>query len=232
MLFFEEFCSKLNIDWSDITSNDLFSETELTRWLTIARDEIVAKHPWPITEGKRDLAVVGGQEEYRYWSDMKSDSIRYLSVNGKRYRKLLFESYLKYREDYSSGQGRYFSDRARRIYINPLVTDFANTIRAYGQIQVSIAINSTITTTIFSDAEPEIDEAIIQLAYSIALSSEKMKNPTQGRKERTESFEKVDGIWDKIATRQHTYQTKDKPMFRKLNILEGTIGGENNPLQF
>ena len=221
MLFFEEFCSRLNIDWSDIQNNDLFSETELARWLTQGRNEASARHPWPMTEGREEIASASSTEKYDYPTNVKSDSIRYLTINDKRYEKLLFEDYLKYKEDYDSGSKKYFSDRNRVIYVNYLADDFGNSIVVYAQVEVAGTISSATTSSVFTAAEPEADEAIVKLAYSKALASEKMKNPTKSRKERTEAFETLDGIWKKIAEKQHTYQTKNTSMFKRINILKG-----------
>ncbi len=222
--FFEELCSKLNIDWSDITLNDLFSETELVRWLQLSYDESAARHPWPFTEGR--LEITSSAEKYDYPISVKSDSIRYLTVNNKRYDKLLFEDYLKYKEDYSSGSAKFFSDRNRVIYVNNLADGFGGSVVLYAQVNVTGSVDSTITTTVFTAAEPEGDEAIVQLAYSKALGSEKLKNPAKARKERAEAFESLDGIWKRIKERQHTYQTKDTPMFKQMNVLKGGYSDE------
>lgn len=233
MLYFDELCSKLDIDPIDIGNNDLFTSTELSRWLTIAKDMAVARYPWPFTEGKRDIASVSGQEEYDYPTDVKTDSLRFLTVNGKRYEKLLFEDYLTWKEDYSSSTKKYFSDRNRTIYINYLATDFGNSIIFYGQVEVSGSITSSSTTSVFSPAEPEGDEAIIKLAYASALGSEKMKDPVNSKREKNEAFEILDSIWDFIQSKQHTYQTKDRSMFKRLNVLGGEYEDDiNNPLQW
>lgn len=226
MLFFEELCSKLNIDYSDIENNDLFSETELVRWLNLGKDEVSARYPWPVCEGKREIASVGGQEEYDLPTDVKSDSIRYLTVDDRRYDKLLFEDYLRYREDYDTGSKKFFSDRNRVIYINYLADDFSNSIVVYAQVEITGAVSSSTTTTVFTTAEPEVDEAIVKLAYSKALGSEKLKNPNQARKERAEGFEIIDKVWERIAERQHTYQTKDQPMFKRIDVVEGKYSDE------
>ena len=223
---FEELCSKLNISWSDIANNDLYSETELSRWLRLSRNEAVARNPWPFTEGRLEIASASGTEKYDYPLILKSDSLRYLTVNDKRYDKKLFEDYLKYKEDYSSGSNKIYSDRNRVLYINHLADDFGNSIVCYGQVIVTGSVDSQTATTVFSTAEPEGDEAIIQLAYSKALGSEKMNKPTQAKKERSEAFEILDGIWKRIQDKQHTYQTKDTSMFKRMDILGGGYEGE------
>ncbi len=229
--FFEEFCSRLNLDWSDISNNDLFTETELVRWLTMAKDEAVACRPWPFTEGKESITSVSGQEEYNYPTNLKTESIRYLTVNSKRYQKLTFEDYMTYREDYASDTDKYFTDRNRTLYVNYLVSGFSGSIICYGQVEVAGSITSASTTTVFSVAEPEGDEAIIKLAYSKALGSEKIKNLTKSRQEKIEAFEILDGIWNRIKERRASYHTKNKPLFKHFDVLDGDFEGED-PLQF
>jgi len=221
MNLFQEFCAKLNLDWGDISNNDLFSQAELVRWLQSSYEEAAARHSWPFFEGRLEITSSG--EKYDYPTNVKSDSLRYLTVNDKRYEKLLFEDYLKYKEDYPSGSEKIFSDRNRVIYINYLAEDFGGSIALYAQVHVSGSVASTTSSTVFTAAEPEADEAIVQLAFSKALGSEKMKNPNQASKERSEAFEVLDGIWERIKEKAHTYQTKDTPMFKRMNVLGGGL---------
>ena len=217
----KELSSLLSIDYTDIDNNDLFTLAELKRWINLGKDAAVSRYPWPFTEGRREIATVAGQEKYNYPAGMKSDSIRYLTVNDKRYEKLLFEDFLKYREDYASGTEKLFSDRSRVIHLNYLASDFGSSIVCYGQVIVDDMESTTVSSTVFSYAEPEGDEAVIKLAYSRALASDKLKNLTKARTERIEAFEILDRIWERIKSKQHTYKTKDTSMFKHLNVLEG-----------
>lgn len=219
--FYEEICSRLNLDWSDISNNDLYTETELTQWLTFAKNEVMARYSWPFTEGREEIASVSGQEKYDYPTNVKSDSIRYLTINDKRYQKLLFEDYLKYREDYDSGSKKFFSDRNRILYVNYLADDFGNSIVVYGQVEVTGAIDSTTSTSVFTQAEPEGDTIIVDLAYARALSSEKEQDLVKARSVKNEALQQLDEIWNRIAERQYTYQTKDTAMFERLDVLNG-----------
>lgn len=221
-----ELCSRLNIDYTDIDNNDIFTLTELKRWINFGKDQAVSRHSWPFTEGERDIATVSAQEKYDYPSTMKSDSLRYLTVNDKRYDKLLFEDYLKYKEDSPSGTDRVFSDRSRVLYFNVLASDFGNSIVTYGQVTVDDMVSTTVSSTVFSFAEPEVDLAIIKLAYTKALSSDKIKDLQKARVERLEAFEIIDEAWNRIQEKQHTYKTKDTPMFKRIDVVRGTMRDE------
>jgi len=224
--FFEELCTQLNIDWSDITENDLFSETELARWLSTAYREAVARHPWPFTEGREEISSVSGQEKYDYPTNIKTGSLRYLTVNDKRYKKLLFEDYLIHLEDYTSCEEKLFSERNRIIYVNYNATDFGNSIVCYGQVEVTGSVTSATTSTVFTEAEPEADEAILKLAHSKALASDKMKNPTRARIEKAEAFQILDEVWQRIVEKRHTYRTKERPLFKRVDVLSGRYEDE------
>lgn len=218
---FEELCSKLKIDWSDVSNNDLFTESQLTNWLTIARDLAVARWPWPFTEGRREFTTASGTEKYEYQTDMKTDGIRYLTVNGKRYQKVLFDDYMNYREDYDTGSEKIYTDYNRTIYINYLASGFANSIVAYAQVGITGAVSSAVSTTVFTMAEPEGDDAIVKLAYSMALGSDKKKRPNEAVKERSEAIQILDSIWKRISDDQFSYQTHDRPMWGSFDVLNG-----------
>ena len=220
--FFEELCSKLNIEWSDIQNNDLYSETELTRWLTLAKQQAEARHPWQFTEGRHEITSVAGQEKYDVPTHFKTGRLRYATVNDKRYTKMIFEEYMRHLEDYADSTSKIFSERNRIMYFNYNATDFGNSIVVYGQVEVTGSVSSATTSTVFTAGEPEADEAIIKLGYSYALSSDKNKEPARSRLERAEAFEILDGIWKRMQEKRHTYQTREEGGgFDRLNILRG-----------
>lgn len=230
----EELCSRINIDFDDIANNDLFSLVEVKRWINLAKNEAVARHPWPfaVTEVKSTATAVANTNEVSYPIGMKSNSIRYLTVGGERYQKVIYEDFLKYLEDYEDGEEKIFSDFARNIHLNSNAFDGGERINIYGEAIVS-DMTGTSETTPFAAAESEGDEAIIKLAYSKALGSEKMKNPTKARKERIEALEMLDGIWKRISGKKHTYQTKDTPLFKRFDVLKGEFEEDiSNPNQF
>jgi len=220
--FYEELCSKLNIDWSDVANNDLYTDTELVRWLTLARRAAEARHPWQFTEGRYEVAVTAGQEKYDMPTSFKTGRLRYATVNDKRYTKLIFEEYLRHLEEYSTSTEKIFSERSRTMYFNVSATDFANSIVIYGQVEVSGSVDSTTSTTVFTAGEPEADEAIVKLAYSYALGSDKNKDPGRARIERAESFEILDDIWRRMQEKKHTYQTREEGSgYDRIDVVEG-----------
>ena len=230
---FEELSSRLKINWSDVSNNDLFTEAQLTNWLTMARDLAVARWPWPFTEGRREITTVSGQEKYDYQTDMKTDGVRYLQVNGKRYYKTLFDDYMNYKEDFSTGGEKLYTDWNRVLMINYLADGFSNSIVVYAQMSISGAVSSAVSTTVFTMAEPEGDEAIVKLAYAMALGSDKKKRPNDAIKEKNEAIQILDEMWKRIADDQFSYQTYNRPMWERFDVLNGGLTDNlRNPNQF
>jgi hypothetical protein len=208
----------------------MFSQTELLDSLSVANKKIKARWPWPMTEGRRNMAY--STEEQDYPSDMKSDSVYMLLIGGKRYDKKNFQSYQVYREDQPDRDEKIFSDWNRTLFINPNA-GASGTIVCYGQV-ILTDINTSASTTVFSVAEPEIDEAMVQLAYAELLDSEKMKNPQKAQVVRQNAFAVVDGVWDTIKLKQYTYQDKSAQMFKGIDVLNGNVDDDNinNPLRW
>src|SRR2546423_1292497 len=99
----QELSRKLDIDYSNITYNGLFSDTDLGAWIQLGVIDAWDYKPWPFTNGDKifttnsDGATNG---YYDYPADIRVGSIYLLRVGGKEYKKLLFEDYQKYFEDY------------------------------------------------------------------------------------------------------------------------------------
>jgi len=126
----EDLNSRLSIS----ITNTFWTSEQLTNWLDIALIWACAFKKWPFTEEKDEtLTTVADQENYNYPTKFKSDSIRILMIDGKRYEKIRYDDYLIYREDESSGTDKVFTDHKRVIYINPNAFEASKTITIYGQ---------------------------------------------------------------------------------------------------
>lgn len=116
------------------STNTFWSTTMLKSWLNRSNIWACAFKKWPFTEKKDDTeTTVASQDNYDYPTDFKSDSIRILRVDGKRYTKIRYEDYLKYREDDPDGDDKVFSDYKREYFINPNCFSGGETIEVYGQ---------------------------------------------------------------------------------------------------
>ena len=189
-----------------------------------------AFHKWPMTEYMDKSAVfTNGTEEYTYPNvGFRTDSIRLLKIGDDMFEKKNFEDFRIFREDYESDDDKIFSDYGRTVYINPNCA--SGTIYAYGQLLPS-DLSITTDTTVFSAGEPEADEAIVEKAVSVlkAKAGKLQEANDWELKART----RLEEIWKRIQDEQHAYQTKDRGMFKRIDIVEGELYEEGeNPLQF
>lgn len=132
---FAQMISDLERRLSIASTNTFWTTPMLESWMNIAMIWACGFKKWPFTEKKDEtLTTVASQANYNYPTKFKSDSIRILMIDGKRYTKIRYDDYLKYREDYSGGTDKVFSDHKRVIYINPNAFAASKTITIYGQV--------------------------------------------------------------------------------------------------
>ena len=202
----------------DSTSSFISSPT-IKGWVNHGYFWALNYKDWPFSETvDKSLVAVSGQEEYAYPSDIKSDSIKYLKINGYRYRKIKFDDYLKYRENYDSTQERIFTDYGRTLYVNPLASDFSGSFYLYATKQPS-SLSLDADTTLFATADTEAEEAIIKYAQAIGLK--KMEEYNQANNIMQEATLILERIWEKTKNQSATYESREHPMFDRIDILQG-----------
>lgn len=212
------------------TTDSFITDTMLNAWLNDAHVWAAGYHKWPFTENYTTLGTFGS-EQYPYSSSLaanvKSDSIRYIATGDisdtsslKRFRKVTLTEYLKYREDYTSGTDRIFSDFNRTAFVNPMARDASGSVYAFYQYLPS-TINVESTSTIFTNYDPEGNEALV----------EKMTNYLKRREHLTEEAEihdqravaKLDELWKVIQDEQAMYQAAptSEGLFERMDVLGG-----------
>lgn len=216
---------KLNIDYADITNNDLFTDTDLAVYIQLGVIRAWDYKPWDFTEGSKTATTVSdmitsGYADYPV--DFQSGSIYLLRVNGKEYKKILFQDYLKFQEDYQTSTELVWSEQKRFVFINPKAYSAGQTLDMYGKLMPPTL---TLTTDILpfspdsDNYEHSGNEAIILLAYSEALGSEKLKNPQQSEIERGKAYQLLDLIWKPMEDSKSLLQSKNRPFFQTQDYL-------------
>src|SRR5882724_6517900 len=189
---------KLDINYSDISNNGLWTETDLQTLIQLGALKAWDFRPWPFTQKTKKATsnsdgVTNGY--YDYPSDIMNGSIYLLKVGGKEYKKILMEDYQKFFEDNPTATDRLCSETETFIFINPRAYTVGDEICIFGK---------KFPTTVSSDGDllpfsPTADnyehsgnEAIVQLAYAEALDSEKKRNPSQAELERKKAYQTLD----------------------------------------
>jgi hypothetical protein len=200
---------------------------------TILNDYLKSAHRWatsfkkyPFTEGRLSTTFAGGAgDNDDEWSfeGYKSDSIRILTIGGKRHKKLNFDDYLIFREETPSAEDRVYSDYGRLVYINPR-TDASGTLTVYGQfIPVDPDTTDPDSTTVFSNTEPEGNEAIIEEMLSFMNLRERKEDKAKFHHDRAVAIlETIQGLIEDEGFNYHTYKTRDG-MWERFDVLEGDL---------
>lgn len=171
-----------------------------------------------------------------YPTDIQSGSLYLLKIDGKEYRKLLFQDYLKFLEENLTSTEKVWSEQKRFVFINPNSYSAGEVLDMYGKLMPPILSLSSDLLPFSPDSdnyEHSGNEAVVLLAYSEALSSEKKKNPQQGEIERGKAYQLLDLIWKPFEDARSYLQSKNRPMFESQdyfgNNTSSPIGNFNLP---
>ncbi|HEX8196358.1 MAG TPA: hypothetical protein VF571_09235 [Pyrinomonadaceae bacterium] len=211
---------KLNGTYSDIANNDLFTDTNLGDWIKSGVRKAWDYKPWDFTEGSKTTTTID-TEYYDYPVDFQSGSIHLLKINGKEYKKIAFQDYLKFQEDYPSATNRFYSEQKRFYFVNRNAYSVGETLDIYGKLMPPILSNASDLLPFSPDSdnyEHSGNEAIVLLAYSEALSSEKYKNQAQAEIERGKAYQMLDLIWEPMEAARSLLQSKNRPFMNVPNF--------------
>ena len=222
----EELCRKLNISWEDIRAgtDDLFNWNDIESWINLAILEVWDYASWIFKE--KAYTVTGGtvadQEYYDYPEDFIADSIFLLRVEDsagdmKTYKKIRYLDYIKYREEDETGEEKLWADHNRYYFINPEAWDTASRdIEIWGLMRADelTASTSLLPFSTNTDAEENSgNHAIVKLAYSIALASEKKRDYNKATGVRTEAYQTIELLAKRERESQADYEVYERPFF-------------------
>lgn len=206
------------------TTAAFYDDTTLSNWIDQAHQWAAGYHKWPFTEGKVSTTYTStlnelGDDVKDYPEGWKTDSIRYLQIGGKRLQKITSEDFQRYRESLSSGTDYIYTDFARQFYINPN-TGLTGTLTVWGQYSpASFDATDENATTVFSGFENDGNEAIV---FEMMSYGKKKEGKLQ---ESITLHQQAVEVLTQLATRykeeQSLYQTKDRGIFNRIDVLNG-----------
>jgi hypothetical protein len=215
----QELSRKLDIDYSNITYNGLFTDTDLGAWIQLGLIDAWDFKPWPFTQKTKTATTTSDMVTYGYADhpqDIMNGSIYLLKVAGKEYKKLLIEDYLKYLEDNPNATDRIWSENETYIFFNPNSYTVGNTLDLYGKAVAPTLSNTTDIlpfSPITDNREHSGNHAIVLLAQSWALESEKKKMPNEALTIRQEALGILKTLWKPYAQSKSFLQSKGRPFF-------------------
>ena len=194
----------------------------------MANDYCVTQYKWPFSEVRDYTLAWTGAEEVDYSGftiDFKADSIRILQIGGDRLRKISFESYQDFREDFPSDNDNVFSDFGRILFINPNC-GLSGTIAAFGQYTALVDPTDKAATTAFSTYDREGNEAIVEKMTSFLKRREHLAEEAELHDQRTDSV--LQKVFGKVQKEQFKYQQQrgDEGIFKRFDVVEGGFRDE------
>jgi len=127
---------ELNIDWSDIANNDLFSSDDIQHYLNIGCMRAWDFRSWDFAERVKTGTLTSTQISNGYLdqpSDLVTGSIFLLIINSKEWSKLNIQDYFKWKEDNPSATDKYWAEFKRRIFFNANGASASQVIDTFGK---------------------------------------------------------------------------------------------------
>jgi hypothetical protein len=227
----QDLARKLNLDYSDIANNDLFSDTDLGAWVQLGVIDAWDFKPWPFTQ-KTKTGTTISTDYYDHPQDLMNGSIYLLKVAGKEYKKVLMEDYLKWLEDNPAAADRIWSENETFIFINKNAYTVGDTFDLYGKKmapQLSASSDILPFSPITDNQEQSGNNAIVLLAQAWALESEKKKMPDVAMGIRKQALGILKTLWKPYAESKSYLQSKGRPMFELPDMFADNSGRQSNP---
>lgn len=226
---------KLDINYSDIANNDVFSDTDLLNYINTACYMAWDYTFWDFTEHSKTATLLTGDITAGYTNypnDIQPSSIYYLAIGGKEYKKKLFNGYKRYFETNPTAQDKFWAEFKRLIFFNNQIATAGMVIDIYGKKNF-VELSGDSDTLPFSpdavDAQQfSGNDGIVILAYSLALSSEKKMNPSQGAIEEKRAYGIFAVLKAQLESGRATEQPKDTPMFAVPDYYQKRRGGRSS----
>jgi hypothetical protein len=206
------------------TTSAWTSDTQLNRLIDQAHKWAAGYHKWPFTEGRISTTLASlttNEDSYlrgEYPEGWKSDSIRQLTIGGLRYQKLNFEDFQIYLEEQPRGTDKVYSDFARVYYVNPN-TGVSGTVAAWGQYTPATLDDESATDETVFRGEDEANQAIIDEVISYLLRRDGKEQEAVNHHNLAKQT--LEELWKRIGDEQFAYQTKDREMFTRVDVVNG-----------
>jgi hypothetical protein len=226
---------KLDIDYSNIALNGLFTDSDLSGLIQFGLQRAWDYKPWPFKVVVKTTITGVNIDYYDYPTDMMNGSGYLLIVGGKEYKKLTIEDYLSWLQRNPTDNTRYWSENGTFVFINKnAYSQGVDNFDIYGRGMAPTLVNPTDLLPFSPTTDNEQysgNEAIVQLAYSEALDSEKKRNPQAAEVERKKAYESLGLLWKPFAEMKANLQPQ-RSMFQTPNFFPGYIGRNSgdNPI--
>lgn len=212
-------CRKLNIDYSDIANNDLFTLEDIQDYVIQGAMEAYDYESWDFAEHSKTATLISSNITNGYVimpTDILPSSIYYLTIDGKEFDKKNFTSYKKYFQNQPTATDRFWAEFKRMIFFNTNAVAVGQVMDVYGKRGMQ-PLSSDDDLMPFSpdtdNQETSGNQACVLLAYSQALGSDKKKNPEGAKIERDKAIAILEKLSGQLKQGRASEQSKNRPIF-------------------
>jgi hypothetical protein len=208
-------CRKLNISYTDIAYNDLFSLDDLKEWLNMGTLKAWDYKPWDFAEGAKNFNTIDA-DYFDYPEDVVTGGIKFITIGGEEYYKITYEDYRKYLTDDPTGTDKVWSEYKRFIFINKNAYTVGDECVVYGKLKAEPLVNDADLLPFSPDSDNEEysgNQSIVLFAYAEALDSEKLNKANQSVIQEKKALQILDILWKPFAEARALQKSKDRPFF-------------------
>lgn len=174
-------------------------------------------------------STIINQQYYDYPIEFRTDSIVSVIVGGVAYLRKNFFDFLSFQRDSQISSGVYlYADYMRQFHIYPIpVASGSLDMTVYGAVQAD-ALTNPDTTTIFTDQNASGNEAIVEKAFSVAVSTSTATRYSANLADIHEK--KAMSILTSIFKKQNQQTQKDQKMMPMYDVPDmfGSMGSTQN----
>jgi len=227
-------CSKLNIDLSTISSNDLYSDSELTTAINLGQKRAWDFKRWPFSVDAVKLAYTApesGEYYVDYPYNFADESIYLLLVNDAEWSKRNYADYKKWFSDNPTATDEFWANLKRQWFANKNSLTDGDEIALFGKLKaptLSLSTDLLAFSPNEDDSEDSGNEAIVKLAFASFLGSEKKKQYAQALQEQKEALSILELLWAPMKERESREQSINRPFFEVPDFFSGRARRDNN----
>lgn len=207
--------TRLDIDYTNIANNGLFSDNDLQDFIQAGVFKAWDYKPWPMTKATKTATTIAA-DYYDHPEDVMLGSIYLLKVGGKEFDKIDIEDYLAYLENDPTGTDRVWAEYETFIFINRNAYTVGDTYDLYGKkLAPTLSGDNDLLpfSPVTDNSEHSGNDAIVDLAYSEALSSRKINDPDGAQVAKQSGYNTLGLLWKPFAEQRAFNQSKNRPMF-------------------
>lgn len=211
--------NKLNISLADISSNALFSDSDLTTAIDLAAKRAWNYRRWPFTLDALKVAYSApssGEYYLDYPNTFEDDSIYLLTVNDAEWGKRNFADYKKWFSDNPTSTEKIWASFKRTWFANKNSLSNADEIALYGKLKATTLSADSDLLPFSPDLDNDEDsgnQAIVRLAFADILASEKKREYGQAAVEEKAAYAMLDVLWAPMKEREAREQSENRPFF-------------------